>query len=459
MSVLTPIIWPVMGKIISSFWGLDDLPPNLSGKLLAYFSGVNTDAAHKTELVNEYDMTAVEGPCLTLKLNDTMYLPLDDTIASNIGTAIMSYDGETATVTTPGTIYGVISGNGLVFPFCEGGGNKVRDTTSKNELTITAASPDTMWTENTQDDYFFAMSNGWYEPDPPDGNQYPYDPDIEPYWTLHMVVTGLGSITINGTPYEVGVHNIEGLVGTVDMTAAYAGGSDAFEWSGDAVGGSFPNYSIDMFSHHSITGAFSVSGAQVEYRDSTELSDTVSHFTSTISTPAGVVDGDIMILTVQEDTVGNTLTLPLGWAKIAAPNGNAAFTGSVAYKIAASEPATYDVTSTKFGRRTLTLNVFSKPSGTWAVPTAVVTNSTTITTTATPVSGVDDNMLFAVFMNDADLTVTVPPIDMTLSSSAAVSSTINVNYYEQTTEQLYTKSVTWSSSAPSSVVTIILGVA
>ncbi len=239
------------------------LPPSLAGKLLAYWSGKNTDnGLGKDDAINGYDITACEGPCLTLAVGDTMTLPMNDTPASNMGTAVFTYDGLTATVTTAGTIYGVMSTNGLEFAFNEGVGTKFRDTTGTYEGTITAVASGTMWTENTQDDYFAAMEYGWYENDPDDGGQYIYDPSTTPYFNLQLIVSGLGSITIDSTAYTAGTYVLEDLFGATAMTASYGAGEDEVVWTGDTVTGTYPSYSISMDGHKTITGAF---GSAITY--------------------------------------------------------------------------------------------------------------------------------------------------------------------------------------------------
>ena len=262
--IMTEIFIPVMGPVIvpvfGPWWG-GGLPPSFDDILLAYWDGTNTDATHKTDLINAYDMVAVEGPCLTLAIGDTMVLPMNDTPASNMGTAVFTYDGLTATVTTAGTIYKVMSTNGLEFPFNEGVGTTFRDKTGTYEGVITAASPGTMWTENTQDDYFAAMDYGWYENDPDDGGQYIYDPTTTPYFNLHLTVSGLGTLTIGSIGYTVGTYVLEDLFGATTIAAAYGSGEDSLEFTGDTVTGTYPNFSIDMDGNKAILGAFSASSS------------------------------------------------------------------------------------------------------------------------------------------------------------------------------------------------------
>jgi hypothetical protein len=133
-----------------------------------------------------------------------------------------------------------------------------------------------------------------------------------------------------------------------------------------------------------------------------------------VNVPAGVQDGDFLVLFVAADTAGATITLPAGWTALPSSPLNLGVQAACAYRIASSEPASYTVT-------------FSGSSaGTGAVMAAYVdtvslgldtssgnTFAASTTHTLTGISAaIANEMLVCCFASDAGTSYT-PPAGMT----------------------------------------------
>jgi len=110
------------------------------------------------------------------------------------------------------------------------------------------------------------MKDGWFKSDPDDGIQYPANPNTATINNLALAVSGLGTVTIEGSDYTAtgSPHQILDLAGATAITTAFGAGEDTLVWTGDTVTGSVSPYSIDMSTSMSIVGAFSSS---VSYDD------------------------------------------------------------------------------------------------------------------------------------------------------------------------------------------------
>jgi len=109
-------IGSITGKILGSiFGGVQSLisslfPPSFpSSALLSLWDGTNTpDGLGKVDVINAYNLTAVEGPCLTLETGDTIRMIGHGTLVSNMGDGTATYDGTDLTVTGDGSFFKLI---------------------------------------------------------------------------------------------------------------------------------------------------------------------------------------------------------------------------------------------------------------------------------------------------------------------------------------------------------------
>lgn len=135
-----------------------------------------------------------------------------------------------------------------------------------------------------------------------------------------------------------------------------------------------------------------------------------------VNVPAGVQDGDFLVLFVVADTDTATITLPAGWTEVpGSPQTRASsLTGRCAYRIASSEPASYTVTFSGSSAGTgaviaayfdtVSLGLDTSSGNTFAV-------STTHTLTGIT-AAIDNEMLVCCFASDAGTSYT-PPAGMT----------------------------------------------
>lgn len=135
-----------------------------------------------------------------------------------------------------------------------------------------------------------------------------------------------------------------------------------------------------------------------------------------VNVPAGVQDGDFLVLFVVADTDTATITLPAGWTEMpGSPQTRAgSLTGRCAYRIASSEPASYTVTFSGSSAGTgavmaayfdtVSLGLDTSSGNTFAA-------STTHTLTGIS-SAIDNEMLVCCFASDAGTSYT-PPSGMT----------------------------------------------
>ncbi len=129
-----------------------------------------------------------------------------------------------------------------------------------------------------------------------------------------------------------------------------------------------------------------------------------------VSVPAGVQDGDFLVLFVSADTAGAVITLPAGWTELPSSPLNLGVQAACAYRIAASEPASYTVTFSGSSAGTgaviaayfdtVSLGLDTSGGNTFAAST---------THTLTGISAaIANEMLVCCFASDAGTTYTAP---------------------------------------------------
>ena len=156
------------------------LPPDFStdptdpSTLMFYLDGTNADDTHKANLVS-IELPADDTACLTLAVGDRTYIPGHGVSVTNMGTAVVAYDDYYITITTGGTLYGLIFADGTIVPCCEGAGETIGSTDGLYVATVEYASDP--WLD-TQSDYTYTSDVGYYSNG--DGVVYPYDPEIFP---------------------------------------------------------------------------------------------------------------------------------------------------------------------------------------------------------------------------------------------------------------------------------------
>ena len=133
-----------------------------------------------------------------------------------------------------------------------------------------------------------------------------------------------------------------------------------------------------------------------------------------VNVPAGVQDGDFLVLFVVADTAGAAIGLPAGWTALPSSPLNLGVQAACAYRVASSEPASYTVafsgSSAGTGAviagyfDTVSLGLDTSGGNTFAA-------STTHTLTGIR-SAIDNEMLVCCFASDAGTSYT-PPAGMT----------------------------------------------
>lgn len=146
--------------------------------------------------------------------------------------------------------------------------------------------------------------------------------------------------------------------------------------------------------------------------------------------PAGVSDGDILVMGILDDTdQGQTNLVSQGWTRQDSVSSSSSRL-TVAYKIASSEPASYTITTAGGSQKSAIMLCYSKSAGTWAINESV-NNSATGTSVST--SGVTFSQAgnFVVFFgNDDAVDVSTPPSGMTATESVSGSSSRIYGYRE-----------------------------
>ena len=145
-----------------------------------------------------------------------------------------------------------------------------------------------------------------------------------------------------------------------------------------------------------------------------------SSTSNTINKPTGVVDNDVMVLLITNNSnVSYTLNTPSGWTSlynnqtIATQRKYSAF-----YKIAASEGASYTLTTTANASYAAGIVAFRSSTGSANYDVhSVVTNTASTTATANSITVTQDNsaIIYGVFTgSDVGTTITAtPPSGMT----------------------------------------------
>jgi hypothetical protein len=173
----------------------------------------------------------------------------------------------------------------------------------------------------------------------------------------------------------------------------------------------------------------------------------------TVNKPAGTVTGDLMIATIADDGIGDTLGAPAGWTLIqpASPGGEQMRNHSW-YRVAqVGEGTSYTFTSSGGGDNMIgQIVTFYQSTG--VDGTAWVLNdssyvyqsfaSNSITTSS--VTGVAGGLLYTAFVNDDNETITSAPAGMTNLYVQLQSSLAMATYYQAVGAGGVTKSATWS---------------
>jgi len=173
-----------------------------------------------------------------------------------------------------------------------------------------------------------------------------------------------------------------------------------------------------------------------------------SHNITDVDVPAGTQDGDLLVWFAGYDGNGGINNLP-GFTTIDSI-GSAGFRGRTGFKIASSEPASYDdiyeISSSILVRLT-------KSGGTWDDPSAIAYlhsnksgSGTSITSNQVTSKDLGDILLLG-FMNDGGSSVTVPPVGMSLTEQN-ITGSFSTTVYQQSEPGIgdHTKSITYGSS-------------
>ena len=169
----------------------------------------------------------------------------------------------------------------------------------------------------------------------------------------------------------------------------------------------------------------------------------------------GAQDGDLMVLFAVSDIDPATLAVTAGGATWNAFTGNPisnAYEGAAWYKVAASEPATYEITggSSNMGAVLLVFN----PGGATITVDATATNESVGVTTVhsspsvTVVAGVDSVGLFvAGWTNDSQVGVTTAPSGMTAAAVTMAIGALELRAYYDLARAAgaASESITWTS--------------
>lgn len=180
--------------------------------------------------------------------------------------------------------------------------------------------------------------------------------------------------------------------------------------------------------------------------------------TLTLSVPSGTSDGDIMIASVSDDT-DHAVTCS-GWTEIT----NDSVTSSrntVFYRIASSEPASYDFTTSASSVKAGNISTFEKTGGTWDIEaySSVVTDVGNTTLTSTAITTTNNSIYYTSWSNDGSISVTTGPSGMTLVANVSASSVKNDTYYQMiTTGSSVSKSITYASNEDITCIAICIDV-
>ena len=133
---------------------------------------------------------------------------------------------------------------------------------------------------------------------------------------------------------------------------------------------------------------------------------------STISVPSGVVNGDILILAfVAGQSTVPVVTMPGGWTTIQGPSTTTAGGFNVvrvlAWKVASSEPASYDITTDITANTSAVMVAVSGASG--STPVSSSNSGTGSTTTATGITTPSNNSVVAFIAHNWVLYGTASP--------------------------------------------------
>jgi len=127
----------------------------------------------------------------------------------------------------------------------------------------------------------------------------------------------------------------------------------------------------------------------------------VADATMIVAAPAGVVDGDLLIMIGGSDFAGSVFTLPAGWTRVPAlepaRTPSDSLSSVLATKTASSEPATYDVSNDQSTEVSVGIIAYSNVSGFDVTPTAAHINEgtgvgkyDTVNPTSKPITTVTD---------------------------------------------------------------------
>jgi len=171
-----------------------------------------------------------------------------------------------------------------------------------------------------------------------------------------------------------------------------------------------------------------------------------------INVPANTVDGDLMLISLNNDDVGSFTTTD--WVLIQQSPYSSARIGSY-YRIASSEPASYNFGTSVECSGIITL--YKKTSGTWVIRNSAVGIAPPNAPSVGPVTASEGDMLVFTWGSDDPETVITPPVDMLPTVGILVepsSSRVGAWYQENVTAGDYTKSITATNESAAILVAI-----
>lgn len=173
-----------------------------------------------------------------------------------------------------------------------------------------------------------------------------------------------GNLASTATLTAAGKKAGKGPAGTLASTATQAMVGKAAK--GGAAGNLALTPGLSMVGlKHGLAGGGG--GAQTPaFRDKASVASLATEGITTIELPAGVVDGDLMLLVVYLTATSGSITAPGGWTPIyqnSVPASSTSSHASLFYRVANNEPAGYDITHTN-GRCTASITALSGVDGT-----------------------------------------------------------------------------------------------
>ncbi len=162
---------------------------------------------------------------------------------------------------------------------------------------------------------------------------------------------------------------------------------------------------------------------------------------------AGVQDGDLILVTIANDSAPDTYNPPSGFSLLGEHEHSLASLDQAVYvKTASSESGSYTFQGPANNNMPATLVVIRGSEGDLSASafTPLEANASTATTNTVDASSGD--MVIASFSNDGAVTVATPPSGMTLEASMSADSSITVTYSEvlASDDATYDATVTWS---------------